>query len=114
MAERFMVEENVRVAVPDYVRADVAAERLEELCLNATAEKIKIVHVIPRKGRWAVKNQGAAKATKLFKSKTEASLFATKLAKKHQPGRIIVHNRDGEIKSIRTFNPERNTETSAA
>ena len=82
LAERIMEEDRVRIALPDYVRAKVAAGRLNELGANAKTERIKIVHVIPHENRWAVQNQGATKATKLFSSYAEARSFAIKMTKK--------------------------------
>jgi len=54
------------------------------------------VHVISRDKGWAVKKEGASRATKIYKGKDTAVKKATKSAKK-KGGDVVVHKRDGSI-----------------
>lgn len=55
----------------------------------------KRMHVIKRKSNWAIKNEGAKRATKLYKSKVEAIKAAKELRKKGVI--LVVHEADGSI-----------------
>ena len=52
-------------------------------------------HVISRDGRWAVKKQGATRATKVYFNKHSAITGAVRGAKKGSD--VIVHRRDGTV-----------------
>lgn len=54
------------------------------------------VHVISRDKGWAVKKEGASRATKIYKEKKTAVKKAVKSAKK-KGGDVVVHKRDGSI-----------------
>lgn len=54
------------------------------------------VHVISRDKGWAVKREGASRATKIYKKKGTAVKRAEKSAKK-RGGDVVVHKRDGSI-----------------
>lgn len=54
-------------------------------------------HVVPRPhGEWAVRNSGAAKATKVFDTQAEAIKFGRSAARK-EGVEFYVHRRDGTI-----------------
>ena len=54
-------------------------------------------HVVPSSdGRWAVRQSGAARATKVFDKKEDAVTYARNEAKK-QSGELYIHRKDGTI-----------------
>ncbi len=55
----------------------------------------KRVHVISRKDAWAIKKQGASRATKIYKKKDTALREARKMCKIGYD--VIVHKKDGSI-----------------
>lgn len=60
-------------------------------------------HVVPNtKGGWSVRKTGAARATKVFGTMSEAIDYARELARK-QAGELYVHSKDGTIKDRATY-----------
>ena len=59
-------------------------------------------HVVPRHGGWAVRKQGAVKATKVFSTQDEAIQFARNVAKK-QSGELFIHKADGTIRERKSY-----------
>ncbi len=58
------------------------------------ATSSKKVHVISRNGGWAVKSEGATRASKVYKTKDAA----VSGAKKSSRGRdVVIHKKDGSI-----------------
>ena len=55
----------------------------------------KRVHIISRKDGWAIKKQGASRATKIYQKKETAIKDAQKLRKTGHD--VIVHKKDGTI-----------------
>lgn len=55
----------------------------------------KRVHIISRKDGWAVKKEGALRATKIYKKKDAAMRSTEKLREKGHD--VIVHKKDGSI-----------------
>jgi hypothetical protein len=61
-------------------------------------------HVVPSRGRWAVRRTGAARATKIFATKGEAMEFAAVRAR--QAGAVLyVHDRDGMVRGRKSYAP---------
>ena len=54
----------------------------------------KRIHVISRNGGWAVKSEGATRASRVYKTKDAAVKGATKSSKGRD---IVIHKRDGSI-----------------
>ncbi len=63
------------------------------------------LHVIPSKDGWSVSRDGAVRATRRFSTESEAIAYAQKSAKAHGTG-LVVHGRDGRIRSLVTYAPE--------
>lgn len=59
-------------------------------------------HVTPKGNQWQVKGAGNARATKIFSTQREAESFAKNIAK-NQHAELIVHNRQGKIRSKDSF-----------
>ena len=59
-------------------------------------------HVVPHKDGWAVKPEGASKATTVTSTKKEAVSNATVKAK-NQKSELVVHGKDGKIQSKNTY-----------
>lgn len=55
----------------------------------------KRVHIISRKDGWAIKKQGASRASKIYQKKETAIKKAQKLRKTGHD--VIVHKKDGSI-----------------
>lgn len=55
----------------------------------------KRVHVIKRDEGWAIKKEGASRATRIYKSKAEAVEKAQKFKKSGYD--LVIHNKDGSI-----------------
>lgn len=56
----------------------------------------KSTHVVPRNVGWAVKKEGASRASKNFTTQADAVKFAKQLAQKEK-AELYVHRRDGTI-----------------
>lgn len=59
-------------------------------------------HVVPKDGGWAVRKQGASRATKVFNTQTEAVQFARNVAKKNS-GELYIHRADGTIRDRKSY-----------
>jgi hypothetical protein len=59
-------------------------------------------HVVPKDGSWAVRKEGASRATKVFGTQGEAVKFARDVAKKHC-GELYVHRADGTIRDRKSY-----------
>jgi len=56
----------------------------------------KNVHVVPHSKGWAVKREGNERATKVTKTKDEATRLAKEIAKKNKT-ELIIHGKDGKF-----------------
>ena len=61
---------------------------------KSVSSKNKRIHVISRNGGWAVKKEGNARASKIYRTKDAAVKGAAKSSKGHD---VIVHKKDGSI-----------------
>jgi len=59
----------------------------------------KRVHIIKREEGWAVKKQGAQRASKIYPTKKDAKTGTRELQREGND--IIIHNRDGSIEEWR-------------
>jgi len=67
----------------------------------------KIVHVVPRpNGNWAVKNEGADKASRVYANKDKAIDRAKLLAKSAPLGQVKIHKQDGTIQTEYTYHKD--------
>lgn len=62
-----------------------------------------VYHVVPSDGRWAVKREGAERASRVADSQDEAVSAAEQMARNQAPGRVVVHGASGLIESVHTF-----------
>lgn len=62
-----------------------------------------VYHVVPSEGRWAVKREGADRASRVAEEQDEAVAAAEQLARNQAPGRVVVHGPNGLIQSVHTF-----------
>lgn len=64
----------------------------------------KVWHVVPNSdGGWAVKKEGAQRASGLYGSKDEAIAAAKNLAKNNMPSQIKIHREDGTFQTEHTY-----------
>lgn len=67
------------------------------------AKSHRVHHVIPRtSGEWAIKQDGATRAIKVFSKKGDAVEFAREISRK-QGAELVIHGRDGRIMSTHTY-----------
>jgi len=59
-------------------------------------------HVVPHEGKWAVKGEGNRRATSIHDTQTAATDRAREIARR-QKSELLVHGRDGEIRSRDSF-----------
>ena len=59
-------------------------------------------HVVPTKGRWAVKGAGTSRATKVFDTQREAIERGREIAR-NQQSELLIHRRDGRIREKNTY-----------
>ncbi len=65
-------------------------------------------HVVPRpNGEWAVRNTGAARATKVFDTQAEAIRFGRDAARRDRV-EFYVHRRDGTIRERDSYGADPN------
>lgn len=61
-------------------------------------------HVLPRRdGKWQVKKEGAARATRVTEKKSDAVIEGKKLAKNTALGQLVIHKQDGSIQTEYTY-----------
>ncbi len=77
--------------------------QLTKSLVKAAKTNEKRLHVLPSKGKWGIKIEGAARMYRLFVSKNSALKVAKARAHTHGNSMIIVHNKDGRIASISSF-----------
>jgi hypothetical protein len=63
--------------------------------MSESSRKKKMAHVIKRESGWALKKQGAQKASRIYPTKEEAVKDAKKL--KRQGHDVFIHREDGSI-----------------
>jgi len=68
-------------------------------------KKRKTYHVVPDKdkGDWAVKPEGAERATSRHPTQKEAIEKARSIAENQPLGQIVIHKSDGTIREERTY-----------
>jgi uncharacterized protein YdaT len=59
-------------------------------------------HVVPHDGEWAVKREGADRASSLHETQQEAIDVGRKLAQNHQT-ELVIHRRDGRIRDSDSY-----------
>lgn len=60
-------------------------------------EKARQLHVVPHRGRWAVKRDGSQEATEVVSTQREAIQVAKRIAR-GQGTDVVIHGRDGKIR----------------
>ncbi len=65
-----------------------------------------VYHVLPHENGWAVKREGAERATSVHDTKKEAVSAGRDEAKGHLPSRLIVHKQDGAVQETFAYDDE--------
>jgi hypothetical protein len=60
------------------------------------------MHVVPHGDKWAIKGEGNGRLTSVFNTQGEAVNRAREIARR-QKSELLVHGRDGEIRSRDTY-----------
>lgn len=86
------------------------SEKLDALSAVLEARQGKstatVYHVTPHEKGWAVKREGAERATSVHETKKEAMSAARDEAKGHLPSRLIVHKQDRSVQETFTYDEE--------
>lgn len=67
----------------------------------------KNTHVVPREDGWAVRKEGATRASKTFDTQADAIEYARQQAK-NSKSELFVHGRDGTIRERSSFGNDPN------
>ena len=62
-------------------------------------------HVVPRKGRWAVRGEGNKKVTLVHDTQSDAIETARNIAR-NQQSEVVIHGRDGRIRDKDSYGPD--------
>jgi hypothetical protein len=57
----------------------------------------KFIHVVPREGGWAVRREGAERASSVHETQTDAAAAARRIASREH-GETFIHRPSGEIR----------------
>lgn len=87
-----------RTTDADHIAA-LVKKRLQSLPPPLKTREPANYHVIMRESGWSVKKGGASRATSVHKTQDEAIAAARRLARKHRPSELVIHRKDGTIKS---------------
>lgn len=85
------------------------SEKLDALSAVLEARKggtATVYHVLPHEKGWALKREGAERATSVHETKKEAVSAARGEAKNHMPSRLIVHKQDGTVQETFTYDED--------
>lgn len=86
------------------------SEKLDALSAVLEARKgqtkTTVYHVVPHEKGWAVKREGAERATSVHETKKEALNAARDEAKAHLPSRLIVHKQDRSVQETFAYDEE--------
>jgi len=61
------------------------------------------IHIVPQGDDWAIRREGASKASKVLDNKQDAIDKGRDTAKKQQPSQLIIHKKDGTIQTEYTY-----------
>jgi uncharacterized protein YdaT len=66
--------------------------------------KRKVIHVVPcQDGNWAVKKEGADRASSIYSRKDEAIDRAKEIAKRAELGQVKIHKENGTFQTEHTY-----------
>jgi poly(hydroxyalkanoate) granule-associated protein len=86
------------------------SEKLDALQAMLEAQqkeaKTTVYHVIPHEEGWAVKREGAERATSVHDTKKEAVSSGRDTAKNHLPSRLIVHKQDRSVQETYAYDED--------
>ena len=62
-------------------------------------------HVVPSKGKWAVRRSGSAKVTRRFDTQ-EAAIREGKRLARNQSTELYIHGRNGRVREKESYGPD--------
>jgi len=68
----------------------------------------KSYHVTKNPGGWKVKGAGSRRESSTHSTQKAAQKAATKLAKSQTKGQVVIHGRDGKIRTEHTYGSDPN------
>ncbi len=91
------------VAIPNKINnIDVIVEVVGKIRKFAPKSTDVAYHVVPHKGRWAIRKQGAGRVSSTHRTQREAIGVARERARKKR-GELVVHAPDGSIRDRDTY-----------
>lgn len=84
-------------------KVDVLVKVLDKNGSAPAATERTTYHVVPREEGWAVKKEGAARATSVHDTKNEAVESGRELAKEQVPSSLVIHKKDGTIQDTMSY-----------
>jgi hypothetical protein len=69
-------------------------------------------HVVPHRGKWAVKGEGNRRASKVTDTQRQALRVARQIAR-NQGSDVVIHGRDGRIRDKDSYGGVRSREVEA-
>lgn len=101
LADRILEGREVDLDLPNTVDLAEAAREIHTLGAKVASVAARTVErryrVLPKTGGWAVKRQGASRATRIFANKAEAVAFARALVRNRPSSELIIYRKDGSI-----------------
>jgi len=64
---------------------------------TGTTTEATVYHVVPQEDGWAVKKEGAERASSVHATKADAVESGRELAKGHEPSHLVIHRKDGTV-----------------
>ncbi len=62
----------------------------------------KAIHVVPSRGEWSVRKEGASRASKNFVTQNGAMKYGVRLGRTTQ-SELYIHKKDGTIREKRSY-----------
>lgn len=70
--------------------------------LQTLSAKNDKVHIISKKGRWAIKSEGTSRAYRIFDKKSDAINRAQEIINKRPQWDLVIHKKDGSVAERRS------------
>jgi len=86
----------------NFVKGNKRTALTKSLVKSAKTRNSKL-HVLPTKGKWGIKFEGSDRFYRVFSAKVTALRLAKEQAKLNGISIVIIHNLDGKISSVISY-----------
>jgi hypothetical protein len=94
------------VSMPSKKREIMSPERDGRFARGRIAAVVQSVHVLPKAGEgWTVRRMGGGRLSRDFSTQTAALRWARELARREDKTELIVHSRDGRVRTHHVTGP---------